>query len=115
MIELPRLQGSADDDAINGLIEACNRANDPRLTAHAAAAIVRFLMENHEYQAGNEWLSKVEPLVGDAEVSAAMVDKFYLGLVEGVDLERKQAQMKSGWLVALLIVAAIYIAWQVLL
>jgi len=72
MAQLPHIKGTVDDGPINGLIDATNARNSPLLSAHAATAIGRFLIQNHETTVGPEWLSKVMSLVGDAKIDDMM-------------------------------------------
>ena len=88
MAQLPHIKGTADDGPINGLIDATNAQNSPFLSAHAAAAIGRFLMENHETAVGPEWLSKVMPLVRDAKIDDKLVDKMHARLTEASDRQQ---------------------------
>lgn len=84
-IKLPRIEGTAYDAVLNEFIDSVNREvndNQPKLAAHAVAAIGRFLMENHEVEAGTSWVAKTMPLVNDISIIGPMVDKLYQPLVE---------------------------------
>lgn len=112
-IKLPRIEGTAYDGALNEFIDSVNRevnADQPKLAAHAVAAIGRFLMENHEVNAGTLWIGKVMPLVKHITIIAPMVDKLYQPLVE-----RAKQPRKSGWVgVALVLIATLVVtgfAW----
>jgi hypothetical protein len=72
MAQLPHIKGTLDNEPINGLIDSTNTQNRFFLSAHAAAAIGRFLIQNHETTVGPEWLSKVMSLVGDAKIDDMM-------------------------------------------
>ena len=77
----------AYDGAMNEFIDSINRkANEDqwKLAAHVVAAIGRFLMENHEVEAGTLWIGKAVPLVRHIAIIAAMVDKLYQSLAERV-------------------------------
>jgi hypothetical protein len=84
-INLPRIEGTAYDSALNEFIDSLNNdtnPNQPVLAAHAVAAIGRFLMENHEVEVGAPWLQNAMALVGDIVIYDPMVDKLYKPLVE---------------------------------
>lgn len=93
-INLPRIEGTAYDGALNDLIDSVNNEvnpDQPKLAAHAAAAIARFLLENHELEGGGRWLEKAMPLVHDIVIYDPMVDKLYKPLVA-----RAKQPQKSG-------------------
>ncbi len=91
-ITLPRIEGTAYDGALNEFIDSVNsevNPDQPKLAAHAVAAIGRFLMENHEVEAGTRWIRQAMPLVGHITIIAPMVDKLYQPLVERAKHPRK--------------------------
>lgn len=110
MAQLPHIKGTADDGPINGLIDATNSQNSPFLAAHAAAAIGRFLIENHETAVGPEWLSNVVPLVGDAEIDEKLVDKMYASLTEASALQHSGCSPVL-FVAVLLVAVLIGIGW----
>ncbi len=82
-IKLPRIEGTAYDGALNRLIDSVNAdvsSNQPQLAAHAVAAIVKFLMENHEVEAGIPWTERAAPLIRHIRIIPPMVDKLYESL-----------------------------------
>ena len=109
MAQLPHIKGTADDGPINGLIDATNAENSPFIAAHAAAAIGRFLAENHEMAVGPEWLSKVMPLIGDAKVDDKLVDKMHARLTEASELQHSGCS--PVFLVAVLLAVLVGIVW----
>lgn len=93
-IKLPRIEGTAFDGALNEFIDSVNRevnADQPKLAAHAVAAIGRFLVENHEVEAGTLWIGKAMPLVNHITIIGPMVDKLYQPLVERAKQPRRTA------------------------
>jgi hypothetical protein len=86
-IHLPRIEGTGCDLALNEFIDSINSERDaqqPKLAAHAAAAVVRFLAVNHKVEAGTRWLQHAMPLVNHINVYDHMVDKLYDELVKRV-------------------------------
>lgn len=112
-INLPRIEGTAYDDALNEFIDFVNSEaspDQPKLAAHAAAAIVRFLIENHEVEAGTLWTRETMPLVEHIDIIPPMVDKLYQPLIERAKQPRKQGCAGIAMaLVALPVVAGITI------
>ncbi len=88
MAQLPHIHGTADDNAINGLIDECNRQNNLGFSAHAAAAIIRYLLENHEVEAGTKWTAEVSPIVMHVHINEEFVNKVYQRLSEYSELKR---------------------------
>jgi hypothetical protein len=109
LAQLPHIKGTVDDGPINGLIDATNARNSPLLSAHAATAIGRFLLENHETTVGPEWLSKVMPLVGDAKINDELVDKMHARLKEASELQH--SGFSPVLLVAVLLAVLVGIIW----
>lgn len=108
-ITLPRIEGTAYDAALNEFIDSVNRdvnAEQPKLAAHAVAAIGRFLMENHEVEAGTLLIGKAMPLVSHITIISPMVDKLYQPLVERV----KQPKKAGCAGVALIVIAISVVA-----
>lgn len=92
LIYLPRIEGTAHDYALNEFIDSVNSHVHPdhaKLAAHAVAAIGRFLIENHEVEAGTLWIGEAVPLVEHITIIAPMVDKLYQALVERAKQPRK--------------------------
>lgn len=91
-IDLPQIEGTAHDRALNEFIDFINHKGDLKFAAHAVAAIGRFLIENHEVKAGLEWMGKALPQVENVRVLEPIVDKVHAGLVERTQqLERRGA------------------------
>ena len=91
IISLPRIQGTAHDSARNGLIDSVNDQTDPhqpKLAAHAVAAISKLLTENHELAGGGPWLQESIPLVHDMVIFDPMVDSLYDRLVKAAKPSR---------------------------
>ena len=80
---LPRIEGSEHDAALNTLIDFVNEYTDGQqeaFAAHAAAAIVKFLIVHHEVDVGTVWTKEVTRIVGAYPVADSFVDKLYHGL-----------------------------------
>jgi hypothetical protein len=86
-IHLPRIEGTGYDLALNEFIDSINNERDaqqPKLAAHAVAAVVRFLAVNHKVEAGTRWLQQAMPLVNHINVYDHMVDKLYDEIVKRI-------------------------------
>jgi hypothetical protein len=111
-IQLPRISGTAHDRLLNDFIDSVNaerNAEQPKLAAHAAAAIGKFLMVNHETSAGPAWLAKAMAIVGEAKVHDKMVDKLYDALVERSTRTRVSRTILMGILALVLLTSIVLI------
>lgn len=114
-IHLPRIEGTAYDHTLNELIDSVNRQVDPvqaKLAAHVVCAVLRFLIENREVEAGTRWSEKVAPLVKHITIIDPMVDKIYESLVQ----RAKQVPNSGCGGVAAILIAitiAVGLAWWI--
>ena len=112
-IHLPNIEGTAHDFVLNEFIDFVNSEARPeraKFAAHAAAAIGKFLIENHEVEAGSRWIQKAMPLVQHITITPLMVDKLYQPLVERSKQTRKSGYAKVAMtLIVIAVVAGI--AW----
>jgi len=112
-IHIPRIDGTVYDYALNEFIDSVNsevNPDQPKLAAHAVAAIGRFLIENHEVEAGTRWIQKATPPVEHIAIVDSMVDKLYDPLAQRA---KRGSKSGCGGVAAILIAPAIAsgLAW----
>lgn len=113
-IKLPRIEGTAYDATLNEFIDSVNRevnAEQPKLAVHCAAAIGRFLVENHEVEVGTLWIGKAMPLVGHIPIISPMVDNLYQALVERANQPNKTGCAGVGLILIAIPVVAGFSWW----
>lgn len=111
-INLPRINGTIHDSLLNDFIDSVNaevHEDQPKLAGHAVAAIGKFLIVNHESEAGAQWLKKAAPLVEHVNVFEPMVDKLYQPIAQRAN--RPKPKGCAGLSILVFTPVAAGIAW----